>query len=167
MRDTWMTIVGNLVDEPRMRLTKSGHAVSTFRVASTSRRYDREADRYVDNATLFTNVTCWRSLAENTAQSLHKGQSVIVTGRYYSREYTVDEVMRVAYELEATAVGHDLSRGVSDFRKVVRPRGPEVEVDESGLPADRSDAWLGLSGSGSPASPVAESSEPELVAAAG
>jgi single-strand DNA-binding protein len=144
MNDTFLTIVGNVVDAPRMRLTKNGHAVTNFRVASTSRRWDRENERYVDNSSLFVNVTCWRGMAENVAQSLHKGQPVIVTGRYYSREYTVNEVLRIAYELEAIAVGHDLSRGVSEFRKVIHSRSTSVEVDEGGLPADRSDEWLGL-----------------------
>jgi single-strand DNA-binding protein len=143
MNDTVMTVVGNVVDAPRMRLTKNGHAVTNFRIASTSRRFDREQERYVDNATLFVNVTCWRGMAENAAQSLHKGQPVVVTGRYYSREYVVNEVARVAYELEANAVGHDLSRGTSEFTKVVRPRTVQVEVDAEGRPADASDHWLG------------------------
>lgn len=144
MNDTYMTIVGNVVDEPRQRNTNNGHAVTNFRVASTSRRFDRESGHFVDNSTLFVNVTCWRALAENVGQSVKKGQPVMVTGRYYSREYTVDEQVRFSFELEASAVGHDLSRGVTDFRKVVRPRTPQVEVDSSGLPADRSDEWLGL-----------------------
>jgi single-strand DNA-binding protein len=145
MNDTIMTVIGNVVDEPRMRLTKSGHAVTNFRVASTSRRYDREHERYVDNSTLFVNVTCWRAMAENVAQCLRKGQPVVVHGRYYSREYTVNEVVRVAYDLEANAVGHDLSRGTSDFRKVYRPQlTSQVEVDAEGIPADRSDEWLDL-----------------------
>src|ERR1700731_2769365 len=88
MNDTIMTVVGNVVDDPRMRMTKNGHGVANFRMASTSRRFDREHETYVDNSTLFVNVTCWRAMAENVAMSLRKGQPVIVTGRYYSREYT-------------------------------------------------------------------------------
>jgi single-strand DNA-binding protein len=145
MNDTFMTIVGNVVDAPRMRLTKSGHAVTNFRVASTSRRYDSEQQRYVDNCTLFVNVTCWRAMAENVAVSVHKGQPVVVTGRYYSREYEINETVRISYELEANAVGHDLTRGTSEFRKVIRPSATvNVEVDRDGIPADRSDEWLDL-----------------------
>lgn len=145
MNDTTMTVIGNIVDEPRMRLTKSGHSVTNFRVASTSRRFDREQGRWVDNSTLFVNVTCWRSLAENAAASLHKGQPVVVTGRYYSREYELNETLRVAYELEANAVGHDLSRGTSEFHKLTRPAAAQlVDVDDDGVPADSSDHWLGI-----------------------
>jgi single-strand DNA-binding protein len=151
MNDTFMTIVGNVVDAPRMRLTKSGHAVTNFRVASTSRRFDREHQRWIDNATLFVNVTCWRAMAENVAFSVHKGQPVIVSGRYYSREYEINETVRISYELEANAVGHDLTRGTSEFRKVIRPSVTvNVEVDDDGIPADRSDEWLDLAEQGAP-----------------
>jgi single-strand DNA-binding protein len=144
MRDTYMTVVGNLVDEPRMRLTGKGHAVTNFRIASTPRRWDREKECYVDDSTLFITISCWRALAENVAASLHKGQPVVVTGRFYSRQYTVNETLRVAYELDAYAVGHDLSRGTSVFQKVFRNGGAPVEVDADGVPADRSDEWHGL-----------------------
>jgi single-strand DNA-binding protein len=166
MNDTNMTVVGNVVDAPRMRLTKNGHAVTNFRIASTSRRFDREQERYVDNATLFVNVTCWRAMAENVAQSLQKGQPVVVTGRYFSREYVVNEVARVAYELEANAVGHDLSRGMSEFTKTARTGRMEVEVDAGGLPADASDHWLGSGDGVAEASPAAKAdSAAELVGA--
>jgi hypothetical protein len=36
-------------------------------VASTSRRFDSEQGGWVDNATLFVTITCWRALAENVA----------------------------------------------------------------------------------------------------
>ncbi|MCW2648187.1 MAG: single-strand DNA-binding protein [Pseudonocardiales bacterium] len=160
MNDTFMTIVGNVVDAPRMRLTKSGHAVTNFRVASTSRRFDREHQRWIDNATLFVNVTCWRAMAENVAFSVHKGQPVVVTGRYYSREYELNETVRVSYELEANAVGHDLTRGTSEFRKVIRPSVTvNVEVDDDGIPADRSDEWLDLAEQGVPLDEPAAASD--------
>ena len=40
--------------------------------------------------------------------------------RIFCREYEVNETNRVAYELEATAVGHGLSRGRAAFEKAVR-----------------------------------------------
>lgn len=148
MNDTWLTIVGNVVDEPRTRETKNGYKVTNFRVASTSRRYDREQDKYLDSETLYVNVTCWRGQAMNVAESVRKGQPVVVYGRYYSRDYTKNEQVRTSYELEAAALGHDLSRGVSAFTRKNRTAPPVViEVDENGRPADDSDHWLGLADS--------------------
>jgi single-strand DNA-binding protein len=145
VNETQMTIVGNVVDDPRKRETKNGFAVTNFRVASTSRRFDREQEKFVDNGTLYVTVTCWRAMAENVYNSLRKGQPVVVTGRYYMREYKVEEQVRTAYELEATAVGHDLARGMSQFTRVYQS-GPTVSVvrDEQGVPKDESDHWLDL-----------------------
>jgi single-strand DNA-binding protein len=99
-------------------------------------------------------------MAENVAFSVHKGQPVVVTGRYYSREYELNETVRVSYELEANAVGHDLTRGTSEFRKVIRPSVTvNVEVDDDGIPADRSDEWLDLAEQGVPLDEPAAASD--------
>ncbi len=140
MNDTYITIVGNVVDAPRLRQTSAGIPVASFRIASTSRRFDREAGQWADHERLFATVTCWRAMAQNAAQSLKKGQPVLATGRFYSREYVKDEMSRMSYELDAVAVGHDLSRGTSDFVKIVRPYAiTSVEVDDDGMPADLTD----------------------------
>jgi single-strand DNA-binding protein len=154
MNDTMITIVGNVVDTPRRRRTKNGHEVTNFRIASTSRRFDREQERFVDNSTLYVNVTCWRQFAQNVDESIKKGQPVVVYGRYYMREYKVEEQLRSSYELEAVAVGHDLSRGTSQFTRVYQS-GPAVTVlpDEDGLPMDESDHWLDLDEDSEPADP--------------
>lgn len=166
-----MTIVGNVVEDPRCRTTKNGHPVANFRVASTSRRFDREQERFVDNGTLFVTVTCWRALAENVDRSIRKGHPVVVTGRFYMREFRVEEQVRTAYELEATAVGHDLSRGQSAFTRVYASSVPTVTVerDGDGLPVDDSDRWLGIDGSGESDEAGGDGAEPaperELVGA--
>jgi single-strand DNA-binding protein len=142
MNDTHLTIVGNVVDEPRLRTTTTaGIPVVSFRVASTSRRLDRETGRWEDSNRLFATVTCWRALAQNAARSLKKGQPVIVTGRFYSREYkTREETARVSYEVDAIAIGHDLSRGVTDFTKMTRPAAiTTVDVGVDGMPDDLTD----------------------------
>ena len=137
MNDTYITIVGNVVDVPRLRQTNSGVPVASFRIASTSRRFDRDTGEWADNERLFATVTCWRAMAHNAAQSLKKGQPVVATGRFYSREYVKDEVTRMSYELDAVAVGHDLSRGTAEFTKIVRPYAvTSVEIDDDGMPAD-------------------------------
>ncbi|MBE7187609.1 single-stranded DNA-binding protein [Jatrophihabitans endophyticus] len=151
-----MTITGNLVDAPVLRRTKAGHPVANFRVAQTPRRFDREKNAWVDGDTLFVTCTAWRGLAENAHQSLGKGQPVIVHGRYCQREYLSGETLRTAYELEAMAIGPDLNRGVTTFEKVSRPAvGMTVEVDDEGIPADRTHEYLDLEQSVGDA-PVAE-----------
>ena len=145
MNETMMTVVGNLVEAPNLRRTRNGHPVANFRIASTSRRYDRDQGGWTDSGTLFVTVTAWRQLAENVAESLHKGQPVMVMGRYYQREYKVNETLRTAYELEAMVVGHDLTRGVASFEKVVRPSmSVPLELDDEGNPCDQTDEYLDI-----------------------
>jgi single-strand DNA-binding protein len=144
MNETLMTIVGNVVDTPRKRETRNGHVVTNFRIASTSRRYDREQEKFIDDSTLYITVTCWRGMGVNVDKSIRKGQPVLVYGRYYMREYKVEEQLRTSYELEALAVGHDLSRGVSEFSRVYQSAPPvTVTRDEQGIPVDDSDHWVG------------------------
>lgn len=150
MFDTQMTVVGNLVDSPRLRRTRNGHLVASFRVASTPRRYDREQGGWVNAQTLFVTVTAWRALAENVAQSLHKGQPVVVFGRYVQREWEQEETLKTAYELEAIAVGHDLTRGVCTFAKVNRPAATTVEVDADGVPKDETAGYHDLQDAADP-----------------
>ena len=145
MNDTLMTLVGNVVDTPKLRKTKSGHPVANFRVASTPRRFDREKNAWVDGKTLFVTVTCWRAMGENVAQSLRKGQPVVVLGRYGQREYEREETLHTTYELEAVAIGHDLSRGIASFERMVRPAlSAPVELDDEGRPADESAHYLDI-----------------------
>lgn len=147
MNDTTVTVVGNLVDDPRLRTTESGLDVAGFRLASTARRYDRETGRYVDSASLFLPVSCWRALAANVTASLRKGDPVVVTGKLSTRTFDKDGQSRSVCELEALAVGPDLARGTAVFRR--SPRG--VAAD----PAERADRPERAERSGPPATELA------------
>ncbi len=132
MNDTMLTVIGNVVDTPVRRVLDSGASVTSFRVASTSRRFDREQNVYVDRDTLFVRVNCWRQLGDNVSRSVVEGDPVVVVGRYFSRRYEVEEQKRTAYDLEAYAIGHDLSRGTTIYTRA-RPASdalPSYEVEE-------------------------------------
>ncbi|GAA3766933.1 hypothetical protein GCM10022225_61570 [Plantactinospora mayteni] len=119
MFDTYVTIVGNVLTAPEWRrTTQSGTLVANFKVASTARRLDRESRRWVDGNSLRVRVNCWRKLAEGVASSVMVGDPVVVVGRLYTRDWTDDAGNhRTMYELEAVAVGHDLSRGRARFAR--------------------------------------------------
>lgn len=117
MRETLITVTGNVVDTPQRRRTDQGHSVASFRVASTQRKFDRNDGQWVDGDSLYLKVTCWRALADNVDRSVVQGDPIVVTGRLYTRTYEVDGQRRAAYELEAHALGLDLSRGVADFTR--------------------------------------------------
>ncbi|MEV0004088.1 single-stranded DNA-binding protein [Micromonospora sp. NPDC050980] len=132
MFDTYVTIVGNVLTAPEWRrTTQSGTLVANFKVASTARRLDRDSGRWVDGNSLRVRVNCWRRLAEGVAASVALGDPVIVAGRLYTRDWT-DEAgnHRTLYELEAVAVGHDLSRGRSRFLRN-QPRAATSSVADA------------------------------------
>jgi single-strand DNA-binding protein len=119
MYDTHVTIVGNVLTAPELRRTKNtGSLVAHFKVASTARRLDRETGQWVDGNSFRVRVNCWRKLAEGVQACLVTGDPVIVVGRLYTRDWTDENNNhRIGYELEAIAVGHDLSRGQGTFTR--------------------------------------------------
>ena len=137
MFDTQVTVVGNLVAEPRLAETKDGQAVASFRLASTPRRFDRGTGEWKDGDTLFTNVTCWRTLAENVYMSLKKGAAVIVIGRLSVRPYeTKDGDKRQSVDIDAMAVGPDLGRAPTIIKRVERTAQPPIEAGSAVPSAD-------------------------------
>ncbi|MCW2639513.1 MAG: single-strand binding protein [Dactylosporangium sp.] len=132
MFDTTVTIVGNALNAPELRRTSGTNTlVASFRVASTSRRYDRDSGRWVDGPSLRVRVNCWRRLAEGVTQSVVTGDPLVVTGRMFTRDWVGEDGQhRVSYELEAIAVGHDLSRGFAKFSRH-RPAGLTTAVEDA------------------------------------
>jgi single-strand DNA-binding protein len=136
MSRTEVTVRGNVADDPRIFETANGQVVANFRLVSTERRLVRDTGEWVDRSTLWLSVSCWRSLGENVAKSIKKGQPVIVHGRMYGREFESNGQNRVDYTVDADAVGHDLSRGQAVFTKMSDAilASTSVEVDADGAP---------------------------------
>jgi len=132
MNDITMTVVGNVVRDVELRFTTAGDPVASFRIASSTRRFDRASERWVDSDTHYFTVTCWRSMAHNVVQSLSKGMPVVVTGRLRSREVErpCGEQAHIVrfHDIEAIAVGPDLSRGIATFTRVKREAAVESEA---------------------------------------
>lgn len=103
----FITFIGNLTDDPELRFTGGGAAVATLRVASNRRFTDRSGQQQEE--TTFLNVNCWRDLAENAAESLHKGDRVIVIGRVRVRSYDNAQGQTVwVTEIEADEIAPSL-----------------------------------------------------------
>jgi single-strand DNA-binding protein len=92
------TAAGNLTRDPELRYTTSGKAVATVRVAITPRQYSAEHGGYVDGATTFVDAQLWDAAAENLAESLHKGDRVLVVGRWVTRVFTPTQGPNVGTE---------------------------------------------------------------------
>ncbi|WP_298991985.1 single-stranded DNA-binding protein [uncultured Pseudokineococcus sp.] len=122
--ETQITLVGNLTADPELRFTPSGAAVANFTVASTPRQFDRQSNEWKDGETLFMRCSIWREAAENVAESLGKGQRVIVTGRLVSRSFQTKEgENRTVNELQADEVGPSLRYATAKAQRTQRGGG--------------------------------------------
>ncbi len=82
--DNTVTVVGNITRDPELRFAQSGMAIAQFGVAWNRRRQDQE-----DEVSFF-DVTCFRQLAENVAESLKKGARVVVYGTLQQSSWETD-----------------------------------------------------------------------------
>jgi single-strand DNA-binding protein len=122
MNEAHISLTGYVATQPVMKETKQGTPNLTMRVAWTPRRQDRTTGEWVDENTSYVTVICWRKTAGNVAICLRKGDPVIVKGRLSVRTYDDKEGQpRIVVEVDASSVGHDLSRGVAHFQRV-RPQ---------------------------------------------
>jgi single-strand DNA-binding protein len=105
--DNTVTLIGNLTDDPELRVTANGAAVADFRLAVTPRV--RQGDQWTDGEASFFRITCWRQLAENATETLTKGARAIVIGRLLMRSWETDEgERRSLVEVEADEVAPSL-----------------------------------------------------------
>jgi single-strand DNA-binding protein len=125
----YVTLVGFVAREPHLRKIKETISVADMRIGTTARYLDRANDLWRDGETNYYSVTCWRRLADNVRASLHKGDPVIVKGKFRTRTYTDREgTVKTEAEIIADTVGHDLSRGTANFLRPAKVR-PEVASD--------------------------------------
>jgi single-strand DNA-binding protein len=141
VNDAIITVVGFVAAEPRYEVLASGTSLLSLRIGSTPRRYDRDLGQWRDEEPMFMTATCWRSLADNLqASELKRGDPVIVTGRLRIREYAKDGERRLSAQIDATTIGHDLSRGVARFQRTQRATANLPE--ERRQADDLADRWL-------------------------
>ncbi len=74
-----VTLVGNLTRQPELRKTKNGTPVAELGIA-LNRSWNGENGQKQEETT-YVDVTVWGRSAENAAQYLQKGRSVLIEGR--------------------------------------------------------------------------------------
>lgn len=98
-----VTVVGTLGADPELRFTPSGTAVCNFSVAENRGKGEEQVAHWFE-------VTCWKTLAENVAESLRKGDRVILSGQLEQHKWETDSGdKRSKIQIVAWNVGPDLS----------------------------------------------------------
>lgn len=117
MNDSYMTVSGNVTADPILRTGTSGQQYVTFRLASTQRRFDARSRTWVDGETTYLSVIAFNALAVNIANSVSRGEPVLVQGRVRARTWGDEARQITSLELLASTVGHSLLFGVSRFTR--------------------------------------------------
>ena len=132
INSTQITIIGNVGGAPDVRYTPTGTPVTSFSVAVTGRKFDKESGKWADTDTTWYRVNAWRSLAEHVAGTLQAGMRVIVVGSIAARTWENGDQKGIAWEITADAVGPDLQYSTALVRKAARVTGDGASPEPSG-----------------------------------
>lgn len=135
-----ITVIGFVATELRQTLTGDALPITSFRLASNQRRFDRATSAWVEMETNWYTVTAFRQLALNANTSIRKGERVIVSGRLRVRNWDTGTRKGTAVEIDADTIGHDLTWGTASFTKnspaagsrSTVPIGEDPSADEPG-----------------------------------
>ncbi len=129
----FVTMIGNLTEDPELRYTGGGAAVCKVRLAVNRRWTDREGAQQEE--TTFVTANAWRELGENIAETLHKGDRAIVIGRLRIRSYEDREGQtRWVTEIEADEVCPSLRWATAKIEKVSRSDRGGTDAGFGGAP---------------------------------
>ncbi|MEV1170313.1 single-stranded DNA-binding protein [Nonomuraea sp. NPDC049784] len=117
MNDIYITLTGNVAAEPRQYSFEDGSKVTSLKVFSSHRYFDKKTGQWVDGDRMCFTVRCWRALGDNVAGSIRAGHPVVISGKLRIREFGPEGDRRFVPEIEASAVGHDLRWGTGVFTK--------------------------------------------------
>ena len=92
-------LIGNLGDDPQVKYTQGGMAITEIRVATTSRRKDKGGNAVEE--TQWHRVKFFGKLAEIAGEYLRKGSSVAIEGSIRYGEYEKDGVKRYTTDIIA------------------------------------------------------------------
>lgn len=108
-----ISVTGLVATTPRHLVTQDGLPITSFRLASSQRRFDRQQNKWIDGETNWFTVTAFRQLAVNAAGSVNKGDRITTFGKLKVRDWDNGERAGTSVEIEADSLGHDLTWGTS------------------------------------------------------
>ncbi|CAB4636345.1 MAG: single-stranded DNA-binding protein [Actinobacteria bacterium] len=127
------TVSGLVATTPRHLVTQEGLPITSFRLASSKRRFDKSKKIWVEGETNWFTITSFRQLAINSAASISKGDRILVSGRLKVRDWDNGERSGTSVEVDAESLGHDLVWGTAEFSRTVLVReDPEDEEPDEG-----------------------------------
>jgi len=128
-----ITIAGLVATTPRHLITGDGLPITSFRIASSHRKFDRDTMSWKDGETNWYTITSFKQLAINTAGSVNKGDRIIITGKLRVRDWDNGERAGTSVEVEAESIGFDLNWGTGVFTRTVMVRDHDTHAEDTSL----------------------------------
>lgn len=135
-----ISVTGLIATTPRHLVTQEGLPITSFRLASAQRRFDKNQNKWIDADTNWFTVSVFRQLAINAAQSLSKGDRVVLHGKLRVRDWDNGERSGTTVEIEADSLGQDLNWGVSQFTRTLMSLDLTGDAESPAEPATPSEA---------------------------
>jgi len=144
--ETNLTIRGRLTADPELRFTPSGAGVVNFAIASNASKFDKDTNSWKDQPAKFWRCAAWNqgklTRAENVANLLKKGDSIIVYGELTTREYVTKEgENKVAEEIRVESIGKDLTFHAQPYAGNAAPEQRDGGQWGGNQPAANSQGW--------------------------
>jgi single-strand DNA-binding protein len=131
MADNTITVVGNITRDPELKFLNSGQAAVRLSVAVNRRWQNRQTQEWEERVSYF-EVTGYGAMAENAANSLTKGNRVIVSGRLEQRSWeTENGDKRSIVEINADEIAPSLRFATAVVTKTPRAEGSNFSVGRS------------------------------------
>ena len=148
-----VNLVGNATRDPELRFTPSGQAVVNFGIA-VNRRWQKKGTEEWEEAVSFFDIVAWGTLGENVAESVQKGDRVMIAGRLDQRSWETDSGdKRSKVEVVADEIAPSLRWATAQVVKNERSN------ESSGSSGGRSSS-KGSSGSSRSNAPAYDDEEP-------
>ncbi|NEN06596.1 single-stranded DNA-binding protein [Diaminobutyricibacter tongyongensis] len=123
---------GLVATVPNHIVTSEGLPITSFRLAAAQRKFNRSTQSWETSDTNWYTVTAFRQLALNIAACVAKGDRIVVSGRLSIRDWESGERSGTVVEIDADAVGHDLTWGTSTYSRTLKRSEPAESQPAAG-----------------------------------
>ena len=134
-------LVGNLGQDPEVKFTAGGAAVTTLSIATSDSWKDKDSGMDKER-TEWHRVVLWRRLAEIAGEYLKKGSKVYVEGQLQTRKweqegqtrYTTEIIARDIQFLDSRGSANTLNQEGAATKEEPAPDVPESGIDDDDIP---------------------------------
>jgi single-strand DNA-binding protein len=128
-------VEGNITADPELRFTpNTGTAVCELSVADNRRWTDNAGVVHDDPS--FITVVFWQTLAEHVAETMHKGDRILVEGRLEEARWETEAgEKRSKHRVIANSVGVSLRFATATVHRAPRPDNGPVDLADGADPA--------------------------------